>query len=341
MTTLLFPATPGVQVHASTLLPLSGGGVLAAWFAGPHEGHPDTRIQVLRRSGTDETIVDILPGDSQPHWNPVLTWGPDGAAWLFFKRGPRIDEWTTWVAISPDEGLTWHEPFELVPGDRSGGRGPVRQAPLHVGLTWLAAGSVEEWSMPRWDCFVDLSTDDGDSWRRVLVPLDHDATAGAGCIQPWVVPGRHSQLVMLTRSTAGAVFRSATDDPADWPELRPTALPNNNSGIAVESLPDGALVCVHNDASGDWGARSRLVVSRSDDDGLTWRQVAVLEDGTLGGADGSPTTATATGVVTTGDGEYSYPSAVVEDDELWVTYSWQRRSIALARLPLSALAHGL
>jgi predicted neuraminidase len=311
--------------------------VLVSWFAGPHEGHPDTRIQVLRRADGEDTVSDLVPEDEQPHWNPVLTWGPDSAVWLFFKRGHRIDEWTTWVSISPDEGRTWHEPFELVTGDRSGGRGPTRQEPIRVGHTWLAAGSIEEWATPRWDCFVDLSIDDGYSWRQVAIPLDHAATAGAGCIQPWVVPGRKTGLVMLARSTAGAVFRSASDDPAAWPELRPTALPNNNSGIAVVALPDGSLVCVHNDAAGDWGARSRLVVSRSDDDGLTWRQVAVLENGTPGGADGAPAAATATGIVTTGDGEYSYPSAVVHDDELWVTYSWQRRSIALVRLPIDEL----
>jgi predicted neuraminidase len=28
---------------------------------------------------------------------------------------------------------------------------------------------------------------------------------------------------------------------------------------------------------------------------------------------------------------------VVHDDELWVTYSWQRRSIALVRLPIDEL----
>lgn len=249
-----------------------------SWFAGPHEGHPDTGIQVLRRADGEDTVVDLVPGDDQPHWNPVLTWGPDGAVWLFFKRGHRIDEWTTWVSVSPDDGRTWQEPFELVAGDRSGGRGPVRQAPIRVGQTWLAAGSIEEWATPAWDCFVDLSTDDGHSWRQVVVPLDHAATAGAGCIQPWVVPGTETALVMLARSTAGAVFRAVTDDPAVWPELRPTSLPNNNSGIAVVALPGGALICVHNDAAGDWGARSRLVVSRSDDDGLTWRQVAVLEE---------------------------------------------------------------
>lgn len=337
MTRRLFPASPGVQVHASTLLPLPGSGVLVSWFAGPHEGHPDTGIQVLRRADGEDTVVDLVPGDDQPHWNPVLTWGPDGAVWLFFKRGHRIDEWTTWVSVSPDDGRTWQEPFELVAGDRSGGRGPVRQAPIRVGQTWLAAGSIEEWATPAWDCFVDLSTDDGHSWRQVVVPLDHAATAGAGCIQPWVVPGTETALVMLARSTAGAVFRAVTDDPAVWPELRPTSLPNNNSGIAVVALPGGALICVHNDAAGDWGARSRLVVSRSDDDGLTWRQVAVLKNGTPGGADGAPAAAAATGIVTTGDGEYSYPSAVVHDDELWVTYSWQRRSIALVRLPVDEL----
>ena len=37
-------------------------------------------------------------------------------------------------------------------------------------------------------------------------------------------------------------------------------------------------------------------------------------------------------------GEFSYPSTRVVGDELWVTYTWQRRGIALTRVPLDLLA---
>ncbi|WP_152024723.1 exo-alpha-sialidase [Tessaracoccus flavescens] len=274
------------------------------------------------------------------HWRPMSRCRtgtrssrtrPTAEIWLFFKRGHTIDAWTTWVGRSEDCGRTWSELAELVPGDTSGGRGPVRQSPLRIDDAWLAPGSVELWDPPTWDCFIDASTDGGVTWRRTPVPLDHATLRGAGCIQPALVPGTGARLVMLTRSTEGRVFRGATDDPTDWPPLTPTTLPNNNSGIAAVALPDGRIWCAHNEASGDWASRSRLVISSTSDDGLTWQRVTVLEDGVAEG-DGTPVTAAATGVVTDGVGEFSYPAMVVVGDEVWLTWSWQRRSIAFERL---------
>nr|WP_269452226.1 sialidase family protein [Tessaracoccus coleopterorum] len=309
---------------------MADGGCLFAWFAGPHEGHPETGITVMRAAGRP---TPLAPDDRVPHWNPVLADGPDGSVWLFYKRGHRIDSWETWVTRSHDGGRTWESPAPLIAGDTTGGRGPTRQAPLPLGGLWLAPGSVESWDPARWDCFIDATHDGGGSWVRHPIPLEHRGLRGAGCIQPTLVPGRRTRLVALARSTEGSVYRSATDDPADWPALQPTGLPNNNSGIAAVVLPDGRIWCAHNDASGDWGARSRLIVSSSEDDGLTWRPVTVLEEGAPGEADGSPAAASATGVVTDGAGEYSYPAMIVVGPEVWVTYSWQRRSIALVRLP--------
>ena len=367
MESLISPVD-GVQVHGSTLLPRRSGILLAAWFAGPHEGHPQTGVQVLRRGVWDtgtvpvsrdtgdgsccptlalttwdtgtvpvshvrSSVTPILPGDGVAHWNPVLTEGPDGEVWLFFKRGHRIDQWTTWVCRSSDEGLTWSSPVELVPGDASGGRGPTRQAPVSRDGLWLAPGSIEQWEPPAWDCFIDVSADGGARWEQVMLPLDHEVVAGAGCIQPCLLEVG-DELVVLARSTAGRVYRSATRDPFTWPALTPTDLPNNNSGLAAVVLPDGRIACLHNDASGEWGARSRLVLSVSADAGLTWETVSTIVEGVAGAADGTPQAAAATGIVTTGEGEYSYPAMVLFDDRLWATYSSERRSIALVKLEL-------
>lgn len=332
--TLLFEPVTGGQVHASTLLHL-GPDFLVAWFAGSHEGAANSTVHVYSSNGG--RIRAIAPDDPLPHWNPVLAHGPDGRIWLVFKRGWRIDEWSTWVCHSVDDGRSWSAPAELVPGDRTGGRGPTRQAPLLVDGLWLAPGSVEVWDPPRWDSFIDVSDDAGRTWARTLLPLDHDAIRGAGCIQPCMLQLPGGELVVLTRSTAGAVFRSATRDPRRWPALEPTSLPNNNSGIAAVVLPDGRIVCCHNDATEDWGARSRLVLSVSDDGGVSWDCAGVVVDGG-DAAGGAPAGAAATGVITSGDGEYSYPCLQVVGDELWTTFTWQRRSIALDRRPLGELA---
>ncbi len=332
------------QSHCSTLLVL-GEVTLVAWFAGAHEGAADSRV-VLARLGPDGPLADpVVVFDEGPaQWNPVLEVGPDQQVWLFFKRGPSIAGWTTWVTRSADQGQTWSVPEPLVPDDTSGGRGPVRHPPVSYGGVWVAPGSVERWAEPpRWDCFVDLY--DGQRWRQVPIPLDHTGLRGAGCIQPALVV-HDGALVALARSTAGAVFRSETRDLEHWPQLRPTGLPSNNSGISAVSLPDGRTACVHNPSRDDWGARCPLVVSVSSDGGRTWQEsLATVESGTaLAGApaparhDGRPATARATGVVTTGAGEYSYPSARVVGDGLRLTYTWQRQGIVMATVSAAALA---
>lgn len=341
---LLFPPVPGIQVHASSFLVLGEDKYLVAWFAGSHEGAADSTIHVLRSADGTSTVAPIAPEDGLPHWNPVLAAGPDGAVWLFYKRGTRIDEWTTWICRSQDEGLTWSSSVELVSGDRSGGRGPVRQAPVQHGGLWIAPGSIEVWEPLQWDSFVDISADGGRSWEQVALPLDHEAADGAGCIQPCLVELPGGTLVALARSTAGSVFRSEARDPFHWCPLEPTGLPNNNSGLAAVALAGGRIIVAHNDAAENWGSRSRLVLSTSDDGGRSWQQAHVLEDGAGGlgkNGEGRPIDATVAGVITSGDGEFSYPCLAVVGDELWITYSWQRRSIALVRLSLSSEAGSL
>src|SRR5690606_32728876 len=129
------------QAHASTVLAVDGD-LLAAWFAGEHEGSPDTRIWLARRpaGAARWTAPEIVVEGGEAHWNPVLALGPDGAVWLFAKRGPLISRWTTWVRRSVDGGRTWSPEYPLVPGD-VGGRGPVKNPPLLLGDgTWLAPG---------------------------------------------------------------------------------------------------------------------------------------------------------------------------------------------------------
>jgi predicted neuraminidase len=62
----------------------------------------------------------------EPHWNPVLFHDQERSrVLLYFKVGWTIKKWETFVTESTDDGRTWSEPVELVPGDH-GGRGPVK-----------------------------------------------------------------------------------------------------------------------------------------------------------------------------------------------------------------------
>lgn len=360
--------------HASTVVAMDDV-LLVAWFAGSAEGADDTGIWLTRRdTGGDWSRPDrVDEGDRAPHWNPVLAIAPNGVLWLFYKRGHRISEWQTLVRTSADGGRTWSPARELVPGDR-GGRGPVKNPPLVVGERWFAPASVERWpSAPgevgRWDAFIDVSDDGGDSWRRRELPLDHSVCRGAGAIQPALWRNADDGVTALCRSSEGRALRSATVaaviGSADVPvfsELEATALPNNNSGLGAAALDVAGrrvVVCAHNAAGADWGSRSTLLLSASLDDGRTWHRLGRLDgvdDGDAGSpnasvrgpsanawstdstAAGRPRGASDRGVDTDGADEYSYPTVIVDGGMLRVSYTWQRRGIVLAALPVAVLS---
>ena len=145
--------------HASTVLPLDGGKALAAWFGGSREGSVDVGIWLAEKDGSGFSEARQVAGSMEPHWNPVLLQYPDGRIYLFYKVGREIPDWRTYVRESGDEGITWSDPRELVPGNRSGSRGLVRNKPLLLksGRVIAPASVVKG----LWRCFMDLSDDGG------------------------------------------------------------------------------------------------------------------------------------------------------------------------------------
>lgn len=333
---------PFESCHASTLLVLPSGDVLVAWFGGTREGADDVAIWLsARRQGVWSAPVKVADEGPFPHWNPVLFRGKHGEIYLYYKIGKPITHWKTSFLVSHDEGMSWSEPRELVEGDLSGGRGPVKNKPIVLqDGTWAAPASYEE---KLWDAFVDLSYDEGKTWERSqwvplkraepaepsaapeqqeqpasaneLPPVPPASLSGKGVIQPTLWESRPGRVHMLLRSSAGYVYRSDSDDSAKtWSEAYPTSLPNNNSGIDLVALTDGRLALVYNPVSQNWGPRTPLALSLSADNGATWPDTFVLED--------TP-------------GEYSYPAIVAEGNVAHITYTWKRERIVYWKITLA------
>src|SRR2546421_1457643 len=91
-TEFIFETAPFPQCHASTIA-LASDGLVAAWFGGTREKHPDVGIWVSRHDGKAwSPPVEVANGvedatKRHPCWNPVLFQMPQGELLLFYKVG--------------------------------------------------------------------------------------------------------------------------------------------------------------------------------------------------------------------------------------------------------------
>ncbi len=310
--------------HASNVCLMGDGRIGAVWFAGKKEGSSDVSIwKAVRKDGRWSEPVMAAHDAEEAHWNPVLYRREDGRVLLLYKVGDEISRWYTKVRVSEDFGETFGEPKELVPGDR-GGRGPVRCKMITLSDGSILAGMSTENGI--WTAYADRSRDGGKSWERsapvgISVAYEGGNTAassqiqvseqsfyGRGVIQPTLWESAPGEVHMLLRSSEGWIYRAdSADYGKSWGSAYPTGLPNNNSGIDVVRCGDGILLLCMNPVGENWGKRTPIVLLASTDNGETWQEEAVLEDG---------------------PGEYSYPSIIADGNKVYVTYTFDRRSIA-------------
>lgn len=306
--------TPTDNCHASTVLPLDNGEILVSWFGGTAEGKDDVKIYLSRRKdGVWSEPVKISVDEETPHWNPVLFKLNDGRIALYFKYGKSINiVWKTFVTYSSDNGETWSTPVELVEGDVSGGRGPVKNKPIYLADGTLIAPASHEPTKETWAAFCDLSKDNGATWEKSpYVP------AGIGedlipLIQPTLWQDDEGDVHMLLRSAKDKIFRSdSTDGGKTWCKAYDTGLLNPNSGIDL--VRDGKSVyLVYNPTSKNWGDRTPLLLAVSEDNGNTWENILTFEEVEVGREE---------------DVEYSYPAITTHNGKLHITYTYNRVSI--------------
>lgn len=333
------PATVTPECHASTLVSLKGGDVLAAWFGGKYERAADVAIYTARfHEGAWSEPVEFAretgPNGGIPTWNPVLFHTNDGRLWLYWKYGPSPSTWAGARRFSTDEGRTW-SPMERLP---DGILGPIRAKPLVLKHGVVVSGSSTE-DEAGWRVYIERSTDDGRTWKRIgpmTMSRQVDAAATAwpeppsssdelrakdtaprtysGIIQPSVISlgGNHLRFYARSKTLASRIVVSdSMDEGVSWSQPRYLDLPNNNSGLDVVRLADGREVMIFNDTT---RGRSPLNLAVSKD-GEHFRVFATLEQG---------------------PGEYSYPAIIQGGDgALQMTYTWHRTAIRHARLELA------
>jgi predicted neuraminidase len=304
----IYETAPYPQCHASTIVETERKEMVAAWFGGTREKHPDVGIWVSRlENGRWTPSVEVAngvqaDGTRHPTWNPVL-FQPRGAPlMLFYKIGPSPQTWWGMVRTSTDGGRTWGEARRLP----NGILGPIKNKPVQLADgTILSPTSNETDERPsKWTVYFERSSDGGRTWTAT--PPLHDGIAIAA-IQPSILFHDRlggAKLQALGRTRQGKVF---TMDSADagktWTPISLLDVPNPSSGTDAVTLQDGRHLLIYNPVP---KGRSPLVIAVSRD-GREWKPAVTLED--------QP-------------GEYSYPAIIqTSDGRVHATYTWKRERV--------------
>ena len=304
----IYERAPFPSAHASTIVE-TGDGLVAAWFGGTRERHPDVGIWVSRAGSSGwsapiEVANGVQPdGARHPSWNPVLFQPSGGPLVLFYKVGPSPSTWWGLARTSTDGGRTWSAATRLPDGIL----GPIRAKPVELGKGEMLAGSSTEhegwivhmerysgdWSLP--------SLASAAAWVK-SPPLNTAKEFGA--IQPTILVHSPTLLQILCRTREKVISESwSADGGRTWSAMKATALPNPSAGIDALRLADGRFLLVYNPTA-TGRAKLDLAVSA---DGKSWKHAVALEDA---------------------GGEYSYPAMIqARDGKVHVTYTWRRERI--------------
>lgn len=294
----IYEVAPFPSCHASTIVETPQG-LVAAWFGGTREKHPDVGIWVSRHDGQRwsapvEVARDRHPDGRLRHpcWNPVLFQSRRGPLELFYKVGPDPKTWWGMVLTSEDGGHTWSGPTNLP------GLGPIKNKPIELANGDLLCPSSTEDA--GWRVHFERRQASG-TWIR-HAPLNDGREFGI--IQPAVLVHSTNRLQMLCRSRQGSIVESWSEDAGwTWSPVAATALANPSSGIDAVTLADGRHLLVYNPVT---KGRTPLSVALSTD-GRVWTKVLDLE---------------------TQPGEYSYPAVIQgRDGRVHITYTWKREKI--------------
>jgi predicted neuraminidase len=305
---LIYEAAPFPACHASTIVETDAG-LVAAWFGGTHERHPDVGIWVSHHEGGAwSEPVEVANGvisdaERVPTWNPVLFQLEGGPLQLFYKMGPTPSSWWGMLVTSTDGGHTWSEPVRLPDGIL----GPIKNKPVQLADGDILSPSSSEHH--GWRVHFERSNDGGKTWTATA-PLNNPEKIRA--IQPSILQYGNGRLQAVGRTRSSGIFQIWSEDNGHtWGELTTTGLPNPSAGTDAVTLADGRQLLVYNH-NPNYKGRSPLNLALSTD-GQHWQAALVLED--------AP------------DEEFSYPAIIQTNDGLvHVTYTWHRERIKHAVL---------
>ncbi len=343
----LYETTSFPECHASSIVELKNGDLVATYFGGTKERNPDCCIWISRKpkgakewtapqkaadgvfslNDPDAAMAGVdasIPDHRKACWNPVLFQVPGGDLLLFYKIGLNVPDWSGWLVRSKDGGKTWSKREPLPKGFI----GPVKNKPEYINGRIISPSSTE--GENGWRMHFEISDDMGKTWRMVgpietelrlspaiqPVEMKEENLRPLQVIQPSILRHKDGRLQVLARTRNCHLATSwSSDNGETWSKVTLTDLPNNNSGTDAVTMQDGRHVLIYNDfgiPGVPKGPRTPINIAVSKD-GIVWKNVITLEDSPIS--------------------QYSYPAIIQgKDGKLHATYTWRRQRIKYAEI---------
>ena len=311
-----------LSAHACDLLVMPEGhpwSLMAFWFAGSREAAPDVQIASahLVRGSDSWSPARYAVGRQDLGFGTTRLGNP--VSWLDNKGQAHLFVVATglggWAAartvhlrqrdaqsIAHPHGfevqqvlpLSWLWNYSYL----------VRSSPLELTDAGMVLPVYFEMGRPSFPVALRF---DADGRLRSITRMAH----GQHMMQPALLPLSDTSWLALARdgSPQRRIRVSQTIDAgANWQDAPNLDLPNPDSSIATLRLPDGTMLLAHNNT-----AEGRHILDLSTSrDGRQWQHMMTVAQGGAGT-------------------EYSYPSLAWADQQVWLSYTDQRRRIAWQR----------
>lgn len=264
--------------HATSVITLPDGRLLAAWFSGPFEGSVHQSILASLsankgRSWEPTRVLQDTPRSSD--FDPAFI--VDGRrTWFFYSTGrwnryPAVRDEKTEIGVgsfkvyhrySDDSGRTWSAPQMVLEkvgmGCRSNGikltTGELL-LPVHSFGSNLAS--------------VLKSADGGKSWTRF-----GEIKTTTRAAEPSLVQLTSAEILMVLRTTDGFIWQTLSKDNGEtWTPAERTNIEAPRAPHNIFRLDDGRLLLTHNASK---TVRTPLGTRISTDEGKTWSEPFVL-----------------------------------------------------------------
>lgn len=293
--------------HASSIVRLPNGDLLACWYRGSGERKADdVRVMGARKAkGAKQWSAPFVLADVPdfPDTNPALFVDSKGRVWLFWQTivANLWETAVTQIRIASNSGREgapkWdsNEPLFLKPKNieaKAAGWAQVQPGvkdhpeykelmerakdKYYSRMGWM--GRAHPFELKSGRVLLPLYSD-GYSWSLMAISDDGGKTwrgsepiVGAGNIQPSVVQKKDGTLVAYMRDNGPppkrVLMAESKDQGETWSYATDSDIPNSGTGLEAIMLKDGRWLMINNDTE---KGRHSLALTISDDEGKTWK----------------------------------------------------------------------